>query len=96
MDKLHPNEMSSEGGMMAHVFKTRQHKSNLKQTVIELLVLFHLGNCLTTICVAQTSSSISIEFDACVVIPCGILRLSVISRLELRLYICVCRPLTWL
>jgi hypothetical protein len=39
--------------------------------VIGLLFLFQLGNCLTTIGIAQTSSPIYIEFDACIIIPCG-------------------------
>jgi hypothetical protein len=46
-------------------------KITLKSPVTGLLFLFHLGNCLTTIGVAQISSPISIEFDACVVIPWG-------------------------
>jgi hypothetical protein len=29
------------------VFKSQQHKSNLIETTIRLLFLFHLGNCLT-------------------------------------------------
>jgi hypothetical protein len=46
-------------------------KITLKSPVTGLLFLFHLGNCLTTIGVAQISFPISIEFDACVVIPWG-------------------------
>jgi hypothetical protein len=63
-------KISSQGGMMNHVFEFWQHKSNLKKTVIGLLFLFHLGDCLTTISITQTSSPITTEFDACIVISC--------------------------
>jgi uncharacterized membrane protein YcaP (DUF421 family) len=56
---------------MGHVFKSQQHKSNFKETVIGLLFLSHLGNCLTTISYHSDLFSIFIEFDACIVIPCG-------------------------
>jgi hypothetical protein len=71
MDPLHLNKASSQGGMMDHVFKSQWHKRNLKETVIRLLFFFHLGNCLTTIGIAHISSLMSIEFDTCVVTPCG-------------------------
>jgi hypothetical protein len=38
---------------------------------MRLLFLFHLGNCLTTINITQTSSPIAVEFDACIGMPCG-------------------------
>jgi hypothetical protein len=47
------------------------HKSNLKETVIGLLFLFHLGDYLTTINITQTYSPIATEFDVCFVISCG-------------------------
>jgi hypothetical protein len=55
---------------MDHVFKSWQHKSKLKETVIGPLFLFHQGKCLTTISFSQTSPT-AIEFDAYIVMPCG-------------------------
>jgi hypothetical protein len=71
MHLLHLNKVSSQGETIDHVFKPWRYKSNLKETVIGLLFLFHLGNCLTTISIAQTSSSLAIEFDACILMLCG-------------------------
>jgi hypothetical protein len=48
--------------------------SNTKGTIIGLLFLFHLEDCLTTISVTQTSYPIAIGFDACFVIPSGDLK----------------------
>jgi hypothetical protein len=42
--------------------------------------------------ITQTSSPISTGFDACVVILCGILKISVISNIGLTLYIWVQTP----
>jgi hypothetical protein len=58
-----------------------------KETVIGLLSLFHLGSCLPTIGITQTTFPISIEFDACMVIPCGDLENYIQTRAE-TIYMC--------
>jgi hypothetical protein len=84
MDPLHLNKTSSQGGTMDCVFRAWQHHSNFKKTIVGLFSLFHLGNCVFTIDVTQTSP-LTVKFDACLVLPCGDPR-DISSRL--RLYIC--------
>jgi hypothetical protein len=65
MDPLHSSKVSTSERTLDHVLKTWWHKSNFKKTLVWLLFLLQLGNCITTISVAQASSPITVRFDAC-------------------------------
>jgi hypothetical protein len=50
MDTLHPNKMISQGGKLDRpCFQVPVTQNNLKETVIELLFFFHLGNWLLSV-----------------------------------------------
>jgi hypothetical protein len=68
------------------VFKSWQHKNNLKEAVLGLLFLFHLRNC-QYVSITQTSSPLATEF----IMPVESLRVSVTSIAELN----VSRPCPW-
>jgi hypothetical protein len=74
MDPLHSSKVSTSRRTLDHVLKTWWHKNNFRKTLVGLLFLLHLGNCITTISVPQASSPIIVKFDTCLAIPCGNLK----------------------
>jgi hypothetical protein len=69
-------------GTMDHAFTSRRHQSNLKKTIVKLFFLFHLGNGMFIINVTQSTFPLTVEFNACQVLPCG----SLMSQLQLQGY----------
>lgn len=51
--------------------RPRHHKMNPQKTLIILTALLGGVNCIFTINVTQSTSPLTIKFDACVVLPCG-------------------------
>jgi hypothetical protein len=58
---------------------------------MRLLLLFYLGNGITTINVPQASSPITVKFDACLAVSRGDLR-NQCSIHGLDMYMCICSP----
>jgi hypothetical protein len=82
MDSTH---MSKEGaptrpeGTMGYAFKSRQHQSDFKKTIVKIFFLFHLGNGMLIINVTQSTFPLIVKFYACQVLPCG----GLMSQLQL-------------
>jgi hypothetical protein len=55
---------------MDHAVTSRRHQSKLKQTIVKLFFLFHLGNGMFIINVTQSTFPLIVEFDACQIFPC--------------------------
>jgi hypothetical protein len=80
MDPLHSSKVSTPGRALGHVLKTWRYKSNFEMSLMVLLFLLYLANCITTISVPQASSPITKKSDACLDISCGDLTINIISR----------------
>jgi hypothetical protein len=61
---------------------SRGYHSNLKKTTVKIFFLFHLGNGMFIINVTQSTFPLTVEFDACQILPCGDLT----SQLQLQGY----------
>jgi hypothetical protein len=56
-------------GTMDHALTSRRHQSNLKKTIVKLFFLFHLGNGMFIINVTQRTFPLTVEFNACQILP---------------------------
>jgi hypothetical protein len=50
---------------------SRRHQGNLKETTVKLFFLFHLGKGML-ISIPNNTFPLTVEFDACQVLPCGV------------------------
>jgi hypothetical protein len=64
-------KVPSPEGTMDCAFTPRWHQSNLKKTVVKLFFPFHLGNGMFIINITQSTFPLTVEFNACQILPCG-------------------------
>jgi hypothetical protein len=67
---------------MGHALTSRRHQSDLKKTRVKLFFPFHRGNGMFIINVTQSTFPLTVEFDACQILPCG----ELMSQLQLQGY----------
>jgi hypothetical protein len=82
--KAPPPYQKEHWTMLSHPGHTRV---TLKKTVVKLFFLFHLGNGMFIINITQSTFPLTVEFNACQILPCRGL-MSQLQLQEYSFYIC--------
>jgi hypothetical protein len=56
---------------MGCVLTSRQQQSDFKKTIVKIFFPFRLGKGMLIINVTQGTFTLTVEFDACQILPCG-------------------------
>jgi hypothetical protein len=67
---------------MGCALTSRQFQSDFKKTVAKIFFPFHLGNVMLIFSVTHSIFPLTVEFDACQLLPCG----GLMSQLQLQRY----------